>query len=271
MSDDDNICNKPNLKPNITALCQCKKASEAFALAVENYEARQTEYIKNYKKWETDLAAWQVRKAAEKDSLINEYKWVKDNNSAGDKGCNSMSGRRRIEEAKFDAGCGAVWGSSTCYKCIRTDEKVNEDLNTWVGQNPAPIKPEQPTDVKDDLPSINCCSQSFDVTGEADFSQISQQCNMYINNALDNAANGSDPTKTNTTPQKNTSSKKKGKKKKPDKPQQNNNMLFIILYVFVCVIIFIVCSSCCVGILGIGYKMFTSKKDNNINNYNEDL
>lgn len=143
-------CDNPNANNELKQACACQKAVNEFAKSYETYQSQIADYNSakdkytnvDWPKYQVDLSAWESRKAAKRNELVNETRvwnncvlWT--NVYGHDDWCQGNTGFGKQVGA---GGYGCIGGQGKGL-CGRTDVQVNEALNEWVGLNPPPSPP----------------------------------------------------------------------------------------------------------------------------------
>jgi len=184
-----NYCKNPD--PNNTQLrsaCNCETSTLAVTKTVaENAlnSAINSYYIIKYNrekaKYETDHAAWVIRRDGFRAQL---------NNMVRDSGCNNSCGG---DEYSIDSSC-CSGGCSPFQRCCFGQEKqfckktaaaIEREVSNWIAGNPEPTIGPPPTQIA--LKSINvniqCCSQNIsNITADKlEISDVKQNCSQTNN------------------------------------------------------------------------------------------
>jgi hypothetical protein len=175
---------------NLKTACECLDGVKSLNTAMDKYEKDYETHLKNmanynieYKKWQNIHDRWSSDKSNEEKRLADDIIY------AGCGACGTQRGCPGGYDWKYTEGCG--WGNTLCqYRCGRNKDQISIDLKEWLANNPEPKPPLVPTFEKKPPSGINiqCCNQLFSgvKADTVNFSNIAQQCELKIQNDINN-------------------------------------------------------------------------------------
>lgn len=258
-------CSSVNLNTQEKNLCSCKLATDTMVKTLETYTANYTAYTdyvtarnlaiqkqNNWKNMTGEYSNWATRKKQLTNEIKNTINWACEGASWDGRfgWCSNDHGG----DWEFDHHSKDSWQAcSFTHKCKRKTSSVDRILREE-GYNAAePIIPsERQAPQFTSNNNILCCSQLFSNInvqgGAAEFSNINQNCQQQINNALNNPSTTSPPT---TSPSEDDITSPNEDDTTPTTLKSNDNtIVFIITIVILCTLM-----SGLLGVVGFGFSM----------------